>query len=361
MASSMKNSRIAFPYGVLCLSVCLIHINGQSVSNQWTTEKNFHRPIVLRTSDVQRVSSQTNVGQMFQTDLKPMLIERYSGSPGNYAVRQHIKQRLQRLQAGWITEEDTFQAQTPYGYVSFSNIISTLNPSAKRHLVLACHYDSKYYNPQWDGRVFVGATDSAVPCAMILELARSLDNRLQQLKKRQNSKPDLSLKLIFFDGEEAFYQWSPDDSLYGSQHLAEKMEHTPHPPNSEHTNQLHGIDVLILLDLIGSANPVFPNYFQNTFRWFNRLQSIERRLQGLNLLKDHPTEIQYFQNGLRAGQIDDDHVPFLRRGVPVLHLIPSPFPEVWHTMEDNEENLNSETIDNINKILQVFVLEYLYV
>lgn len=46
-------------------------------------------------------------------------------------------------------------------------------------------------------------------------------------------------------------------------------------------------------------------------------------------------------------------------GVQILHLIPSPFPRVWHTMKDNEENLDKPTIDNLNKIIQVFVLEYL--
>lgn len=30
--------------------------------------------------------------------------------------------------------------------------------------------------------MFVGATDSAVPCAMMLELARALDNELQLIK-----------------------------------------------------------------------------------------------------------------------------------------------------------------------------------
>lgn len=335
-------------------------VRGQNGNAQWTTEKNSHRPLVLRTADVRRVLSQTDVSQMWKTDLKPMLIERVSGSPGNFAVRQHIKQRLQRLQAGWLLEEDTFQSQTPFGYVTFSNVIATLNPSAQRHLVLACHYDSKYFSPQWDGKVFIGATDSAVPCVMLLELARALDYRLQPLKGRgPGSKPDLSLKLIFFDGEEAFYHWSPYDSLYGSQHLAQKMENIPHPPNAENTNQLHGIDLFILLDLIGAANPTFPNYFQNTVRWFNRLQSIERRLHNLGLLKNHPSEILYFLSSLRAREVDDDHVPFLQRGVPVLHLIPSPFPDVWHTFEDNEENLDSSTIDNLNKILQVFVLEYL--
>ena len=89
---------------------------------------------------------------------------------------------MQGLEAGWVVEEDAFQSHTLYGYRTFSNIIGTLNPLAKRHLVLACHYDSKYFPPQFDGEVFVGATDSAVPCAMMLELARALDRQLHSLK-----------------------------------------------------------------------------------------------------------------------------------------------------------------------------------
>ncbi|KAM8946271.1 glutaminyl-peptide cyclotransferase [Pelodytes ibericus] len=346
----------AFTALILYLTVIFGLVKGQNSDDQWTTEKKNHRPLVLRTADVRRVASQTDVSQMWKVDLRPMLIERVSGSPGNYAVRQHIKQRLHSLKAGWVIEEDTFQSQTPYGYVTFSNLIGTLYPSSKRHLVLSCHYDSKYFGAQWDGKVFVGATDAAVPCAMILELAKVLDYRLQ---RSSTSKPDLSLKLIFFDGEEAFHRWSPYDSLYGSEHLAQRMENTPHPPNAENTNQLDGIDLFILLDLIGVANPVFPSYFHKTARWHLKLQAIERRLHALNLLKNHAEEVEYFQSSLNSHQVDDDHVPFLQRGVPVLHLIPSPFPDVWHTMQDNEDSLDYVTIDNINKILQVFVLEYL--
>nr|XP_033794568.1 glutaminyl-peptide cyclotransferase [Geotrypetes seraphini] len=328
-------------------------------ASQWTDDKNSHQPVFLRQADIRRVVARTNISWMWQDDLQPILIERYPGSPGNSAVRKHIMQRLGQLQATWVTEEDTFQSSTPYGYKTFSNVISTLNPSAKHHLTFACHYDSKYFSPQWDGRVFVGATDAAVPCAMLLEMARALDDRLLSLKNNSASRPDLSLQLIFFDGEEALYQWSAYDSLYGSRHLAQKMATTAHPSGATNTNQLQGIDLLVLLDLIGAQNPSFPNYFQNTARSFRRLQFIERKLHRLGLLKNHPSEVQYFQSNLHARQVADDHVPFLRRGVPVLHLIPSPFPEVWHTMEDNEENLDSPTIDNLNKILDVFVLEYL--
>ncbi|GAB1301345.1 Glutaminyl-peptide cyclotransferase [Apodemus speciosus] len=329
------------------------------VSAAWTQEKNHHQPAHLNSSSLRQVAEGTSISEMWQNDLRPLLIERYPGSPGSYSARQHIMQRIQRLEAEWVVEVDTFLSRTPYGYRSFSNVISTLNPGAKRHLVLACHYDSKYF-PRWDSRVFVGATDSAVPCAMILELARALDRKLQSLKDVSGSKPDLSLRLIFFDGEEAFHHWSPQDSLYGSRHLAQKMASSPHPPGARGTNQLDGMDLLVLLDLIGAANPTFPNFFPKTTRWFNRLQAIENELYELGLLKDHSLERKYFQNFGYGNIIQDDHIPFLRKGVPVLHLIASPFPEVWHTMDDNEENLHASTIDNLNKIIQVFVLEYLH-
>lgn len=103
-----------------------------------------------------------------------------------------------------------------------------------------------------------------------------------------------------------------------------------------------------------------PIFFSNTARWFNRFKAIEQELHELGLLKDHSLERQYFQNFGYGGLIQDDHIPFLRKGVPVLHLIPSPFPEVWHSMDDNEGNLDESTIDNLNKILQAFVAEYLH-
>lgn len=97
---------------------------------------------------------------------------------------QRIKSTLSSLNAGWEVTEDRFQSWTPYGQMPFNNIIATLNPGSKRRIVLACHYDSKYFPPQWHGREFLGATDSAVPCSMLLEMARALDNELKTLKVR---------------------------------------------------------------------------------------------------------------------------------------------------------------------------------
>lgn len=322
----------------------------------WTEEKLHHRALTLTQDEVQTALSHTDLEQMWQRDLRPLLVTRYPGTPGSQAVQEHIKTTLGSLGAGWEVTEDKFMSETPYGQLPFTNIIATLNPSAKRRLVLACHYDSKYYPPQWHGMEFQGATDSAVPCAMILELVRALD---KELTAQKSSSPDLTLQLIFFDGEEALFQWTSTDSLYGSRHLAQKMEGTPHPAGATDTNQLHGIDLFMLLDLIGAPSPHFGNQFPNTVHWLTRLQNIEKRLHSMNELVDHLESVEYFWPGRSINPIQDDHLPFLDRGVRILHLIPYPFPSVWHTFDDNEDHLDRSTIQNLNKILQVFVLEYL--
>ena len=66
-----------------------------------------------------------------------------------------------------------------------------------------------------------------------------------------------------------------------------------------------------------------------------------------------------FKTRLGNGRIQDDHVPFKKRGVPILHLIATPFPRVWHTINDNKANLDFEKIEHFSRILRVFVAEYL--
>lgn len=101
-------------------------------------------------------------------------------------VLQHITSTLSSLSAGWEVDLDSFLSPTPRGKVPFTNIVATLEPSAPRRLILACHYDSKALppDPRAPDRVFLGASDSAVPCAMILELATSLDSQLKEFKKQ---------------------------------------------------------------------------------------------------------------------------------------------------------------------------------
>jgi glutaminyl-peptide cyclotransferase len=97
---------------------------------------------------------------------------------------------------------------------------------------------------------------------------------------------------------------------------------------------LNSIDHLILLDLLGAAEPSIQSYFLSTAWMFDGLIDIEKRLNGANLA---PTQDSFFipRTGLEHNDhgIGDDHIPFLNRGVSILHLIANPFPRVWHRLQ----------------------------
>ena len=113
---------------------------------------------------------------------------------------------------------------------------------------------------------------------------------------------------------------------------------------------------MVLLDLLGAPKPQFFNYIQSGSRSFQHMVDIEQRMRQSNLLS---MPEPYFNTQFSFGGIEDDHIPFMQRNVPILHLITSPFPDVWHTNGDNKSALHYPTIDDLNKILRTFVCEYL--
>lgn len=72
-----------------------------------------------------------------------------------------------------------------------------------------------------------------MPCAMMINLAKVMARHLDKFKHE-----NLSLMFVFFDGEEAFREWSATDSVYGARNLAKKWEATTYKDN---TNQLQRI------------------------------------------------------------------------------------------------------------------------
>lgn len=319
---------------------------------KWFDRKNTHKLQEVDYSDVTKAVKLLGASDEFEKILDPILISRVPGTEGNAKVRQYITDFMKNL--SWGVDLDTFEDKTPYGTKTFSNIVATLDPDAPRHLVLACHYDSKL-NREY---TFVAATDSAVPCAMMLSLAKDLDSLL---KKPKQIATDLTLQFVFFDGEEAFVQWTRTDSIYGARHLAKMWEKTKYDFNrNDNTNELHRKDVLVLLDLLGSASPTIYSYFSETRHLHEALISIEKNLHDQKMLRQHRNNKAYFKSPLMRAGIEDDHIPFKQRGVAILHLIPVPFPDVWHKESDNKDNLDFNVIENLIKILGVFTIQYLH-
>ena len=180
---------------------------------------------------------------------------------------------------GWHVEEDSFTDSTPFGQKDFSNIIATfqqganfrlrkddLSRNAKNRIIFACHYDSKYFT-EFD---FIGAIDSAVPCALLLDLAKFLKENLGQVEL---AKAQRHLQFIFFDGEEAFQNWNSFDSIYGSRFHAKRLE------NAHGQLGFDSIDLFVLLDLIGATSCEFPNFFDSTSKIYRMLSKIGNNLR----------------------------------------------------------------------------------
>ncbi|KAJ1987310.1 hypothetical protein H4R33_002915 [Dimargaris cristalligena] len=284
--------------------------------------------------------------------LAPFLVKRVPGTEGNRQVQKFILEQGKKL--GWFIETDSFTQDTPMGSIDFTNIILTKHPQAPARLVLAAHFDSKYFAP--GPADFIGATDSAVPCALLFDLAFSLDHYLDQF-----TDPYTTVQLIFFDGEEAFVGADPNDFIWGSKHLAAYWERPtlfPATPSAvPYKTPLEHIDLMVLLDLIGAPAPIFNDYFANTSDYFHALAGLESRLIKLFLVSRHKS---YFKTDRQfVGGIIDDHVPFVQRNIPVLHLIPHPFPKVWHTTKDDADALDHLVIHDFSILMRVFVASYL--
>ncbi|CAG8485455.1 5905_t:CDS:2 [Ambispora gerdemannii] len=292
--------------------------------------------------------------------LKPLLVKRVPGTEEHVKVQEFIVNHFIKLD--WHVERDNFTSVTPIGEKSFSNIIVTKDITANKRLVLAAHYDSKYFEPPNDN--FIGATDSAFPCALLLDLAYSLNDLLSDQAKM------VTLQIIFFDGEEAFRDWTDTDSLYGSRHLSRKWEETFITRTDYHqhpsTSLLDGIEALVLLDLLGAKDPKITNYFPTTSWLYKNIALIEEQLWKQSLLHENEDDLDKdfifdsSQGNLDVFQniISDDHVPFMTKGVPIVHVITAPFPSVWHKLDDNEKALDPDVMYNLNLIFRIFVAEY---
>jgi hypothetical protein len=107
--------------------------------------------------------------------------------------------------------------------------------------------------------------------------------------------------------------------------------------SSAPTTPLSMIEHLVLLDLLGAPRPLVRSYFPDTGWLFDALISAETRLRDAGILNAAELGGRSFFRGRTAADhslsyMGDDHVPFLQRGVSVLHVIAEPFPHVWHTL-----------------------------
>lgn len=304
--------------------------------------------------------------------LSPILQPRVPGSPGSTAVLNHFARFFESELPEWtITYQNSSTKVAVLGNkeMPFVNMIASRDPPWSSpgevgYLTLVAHYDS-LIKPEG----FIGAIDSAAPCAMLMHTAKSLEDALTRKWAGMVEAGDhefeehKGLQILFLDGEEAFGTWSDTDSIYGAKSLAAEMESTYHPALSTYHNALSSIHLFVLLDLLGSRNPKLPSYFKITHWAYKKMANLEKRFRDNALFASSGStwfyDLDKSNDRWMGGMVGDDHVPFMARGVDVLHLIPSPFPPVWHQISDDGEHLDMDTTEDWAVVVTAFAAEWM--
>jgi Zn-dependent M28 family amino/carboxypeptidase len=232
------------------------------------------------------------------------------GSANHKKLEDYIYGHLQ----GDQVEDDAFAADTPEGKFPVRNIIAKFPGKRDGVIVIAGHYDTNY---PLRNTPYVGANDGGSSTAILLEFANQL---------RGKTLDGYSVWLVWTDGEEAMQQWTATDSVYGSRHLAEKWEKD---------GTLKKIKAFLLEDMIGDAD-------LNIDRDANSTPWLEA------MVYDGAVRLGYQSHffGRQIG-VEDDHLPFVQRGVPCADLIDLDYGYnnvFHHTPQDTIDKLSPKSL-----------------
>ncbi|MGB7024739.1 MAG: M28 family peptidase [Candidatus Acidiferrales bacterium] len=249
---------------------------------------------------------------------------RPSGSDAIKKTQEYISSELRA--DGCQIDDDNFNAQTPIGNIAMKNIVAKAPGTGKSKdvILLLTHYDTKRLDN------FVGAEDGGSSTGLMLEMARLLCGK----------KQPLAIWMAFLDGEEAVNpQWGDDDHTYGSRQMA---------ANLELTGQSKNVKAVILVDMIGQKGLRIPKESTSTAWLTDLIWSTAARLGYQNIFVSE------------SGPVDDDHDPFLAKGIPSVDIIDLNDyinEGYWHTPQDTMDKISPKSLAVVGHVVLASVDE----
>jgi len=239
------------------------------------------------------------------------------GSANHKKVEDFILSHLK----GDTVEQDAFTVDTTEGKFPVRNIIAKFPGTRDGIIVIASHYDTNW--PLRDTS-YVGANDGASSSALLLEIANQLRGR---------KRDGYSVWLLWDDAEESMrLPWYDPESLYGVRHLAEKWQGD---------GTIRKMKAFILEDMIGDAD-------LNVERVSDSTQWLE------DVVLQAATRLGYQSHFFgRELEVEDDHKPFLDRGVPSVDLIDFDYGYnnvFWHSTQDTVDKLSPKSLEIVGKV-----------
>jgi len=244
----------------------------------------------------------------------------------------------------------TTQTATLAGYdgtkLRSRNIMASINPEATTRILLCAHWDSRPWadndpdSVNWR-KPILAANDAASGVAVMLELARIIGKS----KDEKAFNKQLGIDFVCFDAEDwGTPQWADvadnaDSWALGAQYWSKNL-----PQGYE---ARYGI----LLDMVGGVGAKFYREGMSMQYAPEIVKKVWRAAREVGFGSYFPKE--------DGGVITDDHVPVNQFAkIPTIDIIPyyadcqqSSFGPTWHTLADNMENIDKNTLKAVGQTL----------
>ena len=264
-------------------------------------------------------------------------------TPGHAAKQQtidYIQQQLQPHADKWVVQP--FQRRGLFGtnlWASFYAAPNTSpNTSANRaqksgptipghRIILAAHWDTRPTADQDSdknnySKPVIGANDGGSGVAVLLEIARLL-----------SAKPaPVTVDLVFLDLEDMGNINDLPFSIGATEFVSKNRFYRP--------------DAGVVVDMVCDRNLVIPREkFSHRYApdLQNHIWQIAKR-QGASAFVDRDGTF-----------VDDDHLPFIKAGLPVVVLVHWPFPDFWHTTGDTIEQCSAESLQQVGDVISELI------
>ena len=137
--------------------------------------------------------------------------------------------------------------------------------------------------------------------------------------------------VVWFDGEEAVLDWITGgrDHTYGSRFYVQE---------AEKANALGSIQAMVLVDMIGDRNLTIRRDSLSTPWLTDLVWTAARRAGHGRVFVDAATEI------------DDDHIPFVKAGVPSVDIIDLDY-AAWHTAQDDLDHVSAASLQVVGDVI----------
>jgi glutaminyl-peptide cyclotransferase len=204
----------------------------------------------------------------------------------------------------------------------FINLLAHFAPERSVRIVLGAHYDSRPWADQDSGAArdlpVPGANDGASGVAVLLEVAYALSTW----------DPGIGVDLVFFDGEDYGREGDLQYYLMGSRYFVSTMG-------------AYRPQAMILVDMVGDADlriPMEGNSLHYAPALTRLVQAVADSLQE-DAFVAVPGDTLY-----------DDHIPFLRAGIPAVDLIDFDY-DAWHTRRDLPDRCSPESLESVSRVV----------